>query len=159
MLGVSPEELTGVSATARPHIHRLTDAELFERFGIQPYDEPIFIEDVAASAGPGEGVPSGLDETIPRRVRNRKNLWQVRVTGDCMVDDIMPGEFIIYNTKLSPEIGKVMVALRNEEDLIIKRLRLVKGRQVLRPNQGEDVPVDDSIRFLGRGVSVQRVLL
>lgn len=159
VLGVTPEELTGVSAPSVARRHQLTDAELYERFGIKPYEQPIAIEGIAVSAGPGAGVPQDLDYTMPRKVKGSKYLWEAPVVGECMVDDILPGEVVIYSTRLSAEVGRIMVALRDEEELIIKRLKLVGDKQVLRPNQGEDVPVDERIRFLGRGVSVQRALL
>lgn len=138
---------------------RLTETDLYERFGIKPYEQPLAIEGIAVSAGSGAGVPQDIDYTIPRRVKGSRYLWEAPVIGKCMVDDILPGEVVIYSTRLSAEIGRIMVALRDEEELIIKRLKLVGDKQVLRPNQGEDVPVDDRIRFLGRGVSVQRPLL
>lgn len=159
VLGVTEAELLSIDPNAAQRPRQLTDEELFERFNIQPYDEPLSVDGVVASAGRGKGVPGGVDETMPRRVKGRRNLWQVPIVGDCMVDDILPGELVIYNTKLSPEIGRVMVALRDEEELLIKRLVAVKGRQILRPNRGEDIPVDERIRFLGLGVSVQRPLL
>ena len=78
------------------------------------------------------------------------------VVGDCMTDEVNPGEVVIYSTPLDAEIGRVMVALRDEEELIIKRLKLAGEKQVLRPKHGKDVPVDERIRLLGRGGSVQR---
>ena len=110
------------------------------------------------SAGTGAGVPQGIDDTI-RKVPGRRYLWEAPVVGDCMEDEIHPGEVVIYSTRLGAEINKIMVALRDEEELLIKRLVVHNGAQILRPNRGEDVPVDERIRFLGRGVSVQRPLL
>lgn len=138
---------------------RLTPDELFRRFGIQPYEEPLSIEGVVASAGPGIGVPQDVDDTIPRRRRKNKPLWEVPVVGDCMKDDLQPGELVIYNERLGPEIGCIMVALRDESELLIKRLALLKGQQVLRPNKGKSVVIDERIRFLGRAVAVTRRLL
>lgn len=159
VLGVTVPDLIGVDPNAIVRPRRLTEHELYERFGIRPYEQPIAIEGIAVSAGSGAGVPQGLDETLPRRVRGSKYLWEAPIVGDCMTDEINPGEVVIYSTRLGAEIGKIMVALRDEEELIIKRLRLEGERQVLRPNHGADVPVDERIRFLGRGVSVQRPLL
>ncbi len=168
-LGVSHDELLGlVPGSSRtgeervPYVVKrppLTEAELYNKFGIRPYEEPQSVEGIALSAGPGKGIPQGLDDMMPRKVRGRKYLWEAPVVGDCMEDEIKPGEVVIYSTRLGAEIGKVMVAVRDEEELIIKRLKLVRGAQVLRPNKGADVPVDERIRFLGRGVSVQRPLL
>lgn len=140
-------------------IRRLTEAELFERFGIKPYDQPLSVDGLALSAGAGAGVPQGIDDTLPRKVPGRRYLWEAPVVGDCMEDEIHPGEVVIYSTRLGAELNKIMVALRDEEELLIKRLVVHNGAQILRPNRGEDVPVDERIRFLGRGVSVQRPLL
>lgn len=141
-----------------PRRRLLTERELFERFGIQPYEEPLSAEGVVASAGSGIGVPQGIDDTLPRRRKGTKHLWEVSVVGDCMKDDIQPGEILIYNDRLSPEIGRIMVALRDEEELLIKRLVLLGEKQFLRPNRGDPVVVDERIRFLGRAVAATRPL-
>jgi transcriptional regulator with XRE-family HTH domain len=142
-----------------PRLRPLTEQELYDRFGIKPYEEPLSLDGVYASAGPGRGVPQDIDHTVPRTVPKRKYLWEAPVVGDCMLDELKPGEVVIYSTRLPAEIGKIMVALRDDEELLIKRLKLIGGMQVLHPNRGEDVLVDERIRFLGRGVSVQRPLL
>lgn len=154
---VLPDGMEEKPTVAPPR--RLTPDELFRRFGIQPYEEPLSIEGVVASAGPGIGVPQDIDDTVPRRRRKNRPLWEVPVVGDCMKDDLQPGEIVIYNDRLSPEIGCIMVALRDEADLLIKRLALAGGQQVLRPNRGKSVVVDDRIRFLGRAVAVTRRLV
>lgn len=159
VLGVTVPELLGTDPNTPMRPRRLTEADLFERFGIKPYEQPIAVEGVTASAGPGIGVPQGIDEATPRRVRGSKYLWEVPILGDCMADEIVSGDVVLYNPRLNPELGGIMVALRDEEELIIKRLKLAGDKQVLRPNHGKDVPVDERIRFLGRGVSVQRPLL
>jgi transcriptional regulator with XRE-family HTH domain len=150
--------MQGASRTVSP-IRRLSEAELFERFGIKPYDQPLSVDGLSLSAGSGAGVPQGIDDTLPRKVPGRRYLWEAPVVGDCMEDEIHPGEVVIYSTRLGAELGKIMVALRDEEELLIKRLVVHNGAQILRPNRGDDVPVDERIRFLGRGVSVQRSLL
>jgi phage repressor protein C with HTH and peptisase S24 domain len=157
--GTQPVAVAEVPAPYRVVPRRLTEADLFERFGIRPYDQPRSVEGVVASAGPGAAVPQGIDEATPRRVRGSKYLWEVPILGNCMADEIVSGDVVLYNPRLNPEIGGIMVALRDEEELIIKRLKLAGDKQVLRPNHGKDVPVDERIRFLGRGVSVQRPLL
>jgi transcriptional regulator with XRE-family HTH domain len=160
-LGVDPAYLVYGSSGNAPTAPRrqLTDQELFERFGIRPYDAPISVEGVYASAGPGAGLPQDIDDSIPREYARTKYLREVTVHGDCMVPDLYPGEVVVYNTRLSPEIGKIMVALRDEEELIVKRLVLVGDDQFLHPNEGMNIRVDDRIRFLGRAVAVTRRLL
>lgn len=159
VLGVPIEELTGEIAPKRIERPRfLTEQELFERFGIRPYEEPMSVEGVVASAGSGAAVPQDIDDTRPRRRRRGSHLWEVPVTGDCMVTDLFPGEIVIYNERLEPEVGSIMVALRDEDDLIIKRLVVEDGRQLLRPNKGNAIEVDERVRFLGRAVSAQRRL-
>lgn len=157
-LGVTREELVGARDLVLQAPRLLTERELHERFGIRRYEEPRSAEGLRYSAGSGAGVVQGIDDTLPRKVKGSKYLWEAPVVGDCMLDEIKSGEVVIYNTRLALEIGRIAVALRDEEELLIKRLRLVGGCQVLRPNRGEDVPVDERIRFLGRGVAVQRPL-
>lgn len=141
----------------RPRL--LTDRDLFERFGIRPYDAPLSIDGVYASAGPGIGVPQDIDDTIPRKFAQSKYLREVAVVGDCMVPDLIPGETVIYNTRMDAEIGKIMVALRDENELLIKRLIFARDDQWLHPNEGLDIRVDERIRFLGRAVAVTRRLV
>lgn len=140
-LGVSLAELRGMAVRevrAPLPIRRLTEAELFERFGIKPYDQPLSVEGVALSAGTGAGVPQGIDDTITRRVPGRRYLWEAPVVGDCMEDEIHPGEVVIYSTRLGAELNKIMVALRDEEELLIKRLVVHNGAQILRPIAAEE---------------------
>lgn len=162
VLGVSVDELIEGNGSkpeqpARPRL--LTDRDLLERFGIRPYDAPLMIEGVYASAGPGAGVPQDIDDSIPRKFAQSKYLREVGVVGDCMVPDLIPGETVIYNTKMEPEVGKIMVALRDEEELLIKRLIFARDDQWLHPNEGLDIRVDERIRFLGRAVAVTRRLV
>lgn len=157
-LGVSVDVLAGdAQEPLRPRL--LSERELFERFGIRPYLQPLSIEGVVASAGPGAGVPQDIDYTIPREFTANKDLREVTVVGDCMVPDLMPGEVVIYNRKLGAELGKIMVALRDEEELLIKRLVYARDDQWLHPNEGLDIRVDERIRFLGRAVAVTRRLV
>jgi transcriptional regulator with XRE-family HTH domain len=164
-LGLTLEEMIGPlpapthreeRTPARPRL--LTEHDLFARFGIRRYEEPQSGEGLRYSAGPSGGVVQGIDDTLPRRVKGSKYLWAAPVVGDCMEQEIHAGEVVIYSTRAPIEIGRIVVALRDEDELLIKRLRLAGDRQVLRPNRGEDVPVDERIRFLGRGMAVQRPL-
>jgi transcriptional regulator with XRE-family HTH domain len=163
ILDIAPAEwhlaaATAIEAQAPAKIHLLTEDELFSRFGIRRYEEPQSGDGLRYSAGPSGGVVQGIDDTLPRRIKGSKYLWEAPVVGDCMESEIHSGEIVIYSTRAPIEIGRIVVALRDEDELLIKRLRLAGERQVLRPNRGEDVPVDERIRFLGRGVAVQRPL-
>lgn len=137
----------------------LSDRELFERFGIRPYDVPISVDGVYASAGLGARLPQDVDDSIPREFARSKYLREVDVRGDCMVPDLYPGEVVVYNVRLGAEIGKIMVAILDEEELLVKRLVLVGDDQFLHPNEGTNIRVDERIRFLGRAVAVTRRLL
>lgn len=158
-LGIPPDELDEVTARHGRPKRQLTERELSDRFGIRPYIQPLSIEGVTASAGKGKGVPQGIDDTISRSFAQSKTLREVDVEGDCMVPDLMPGEIVVYNTNFPPEIGKIMVALRDEEELLIKRLIYTRDDQWLHPNEGLDIRVDERIRFLGRAVAVTRRLV
>lgn len=157
-LGVSVDVLAG-DAKEPPRPRLLTERQLFERFGIRPYLQPLSIDGVVASAGTGAGVPQDIDYTVPREFTANKDLREVTVIGDCMVPDLLPGEVVIYNRKFGAEIGRIMVALRDEEELLIKRLIYARDHQWLHPNEGIDIRVDERIRFLGRAVAVTRRLL
>lgn len=161
-LGVTVDMLAGEENTIPAPIvlrpRQLTEDELFARFGIRRYEEPQSGDGLRYSAGGGGGVVQGIDDTLPRRIRGSKYLWEAPVVGDCMESEIHSGEIVIYSTRVPIEIGRIVVALRDEDELLIKRLRLAGDHQVLRPNRGEDVPVDERIRFLGRGMAVQRPL-
>lgn len=161
-LGVTVDTLAGEENTTPTPIvlrpRQLTEDELFARFGIRRYVEPQSGEGLRYSAGGSGGVVQGIDDTLPRRIKGSRYLWEAPVVGDCMESEIHSGEIVIYSTRAPIEIGRIVVALRDEDELLIKRLRLIGDRQVLRPNRGEDVPVDERIRFLGRGVAVQRPL-
>ncbi|HEY8598524.1 MAG TPA: helix-turn-helix domain-containing protein [Thermomicrobiales bacterium] len=159
VLGVDVAELTKPKEPEPGERRRLTDRELFEKFGIRPYDAPLSVEGVYASAGPGEGVPHDIDDSVPREYARRKYLREVTVRGDCMVPDLYPGEVVVYNIRLGAEIGKIMVALRDEEELLVKRLVLEGDDRFLHPNEGMNIRVDERIRFLGRAVAVTRRLL
>lgn len=52
-----------------------------------------------------------------------------------------------------------MACPRDEGESIFKRLKLAEDKQVVRSNYSNDAPVDERVRFLEWGVSVQRPLL
>lgn len=161
-LGVSVGQLIGSddAGLEAPRPHQLTDAELETRFGVMPYSSIPFIEDVLASAGPGSGVPQDIEETLPRRTRRKRyeHLREVTVEGRCMEPDLLPGDIVIVDRRQMPQPGKIVVALRDEAELLIKRL-VVKGEaQELNSNDGQVIPLDERVRILGPVVAFQRRL-
>ncbi len=162
VLEVSVEELAG-ETLAEPVIPKrrpLTDDELFDKIGARRYDPIELIEGVAASAGPGAGIPQDIDDTLPRRKRRRRydRLREITVIGQCMEPDLCAGDLAIIDREREPKPGKIVVAVRDEEELLIKRLALLTGQLFLVSNIGDKIAVDEHIRILGSVVGFQRAL-
>ncbi len=138
----------------------LTDDELLDKIGARPYDPIELIEGVAASAGPGAGIPQDIDDTLPRRKRRRRydRLREITVTGRCMEPELCPGDLEIIDREQVPRPGRIVIAVRDEEELLIKRLVVRNGSQRLISNDGQEIVIDERIRVLGPVVAFQRGL-
>ncbi len=139
----------------------LTDDELFDKIGAGYVEDIPFIEDVLASAGPGSGIPQDIDDTLPKARKRRyfKHLRSLLVTGRCLEPDLCPGDLVHIDRDREPVAGKFVVAVRDEEEAIIKRLVERDGVLHLAANDGRPViPVDERIRILGPVVAYQRGL-
>ncbi len=159
VLGVEVGELAGgVPQEAPPPRRPLTDDELLDKIGARPYDPIDLIEGVAASAGPGSGIPQDIDDTIPRRRRNKRydRLKEVTVIGRCMEPELFPGDVVIIDRERVPISGKVVVAVRDEQELLIKRFVARGDVQYLVSNDGREVAIDERLRILGPVLAYQR---
>ncbi len=153
---VAPARIGASPVPRRP----LTDDELLDKIGARPYDSLDRIEGLAASAGPGSGIPQDIDDTIPRRRRNKRfdRLKEIDVIGRCMEPELYPGDVVIIDRERAPVTGKIVVAVRDEEDLLIKRFVVRDGVECLVSNDGQEVAVDERVRLLGPAVAYQRGL-
>lgn len=158
--GISIEQLLApgpVLVSKRP----LTDDELFDKIGAGYVEDIPFIEDVLVSAGPGSGIPQDIDDTLPKGRKRRyfKHLRSLIVTGRCLEPDLCPGDLVHIDRDRAPVPGKFVVAVRDEEEALIKRLVERDGEWNLAACDGRpEIPVDERIRILGPVVAFQRGL-
>lgn len=93
--------------------------------------------------------------------REQAELFGLRVRGESMRDaGILPGDIVIVRKEDAPPSGSIVVALIGEE-ATVKRLRLVRGRPELHPENPAFSPiVPDSEEFLllGKVIEVRRNL-
>lgn len=84
---------------------------------------PLYASNISA------GLPSPADEDVASRMDLNEHLvndpgstFFVRVAGDSMIDvGIHPGDLLVVDRKVSPQSGKVVIAVINGE-LTVKRL-------------------------------------
>lgn len=161
-LGVSEGLLRGVEPFPDVPAKRvLTDDELFAKIGAGYVEDIPVIDDVLVSAGPGSAIPQDIDDTLPQRSRRRhfKHLRTLAVTGRCLEPELRHGDFVVIDRDRAAEPGKLVVAVRDEEEALIKRLVERDGLLYLATNDGRpDLPVDDHVRILGPVVAYQRML-
>jgi len=118
---------------------------------------PLFIERVPA------GFPSPADDYIESNLDLNTYLIQhpaatffVRVVGDSMIGaGIHSGDILIVDRSLEPTDKKVVIAIVNGE-LMVKRLRKLKGQLLLVPENDayQPVPVEDGAEFEIWGVVI-----
>ena len=102
-------------------------------------ERPFFMVPVSA------GFPSPAEDYIERKLDLNKHLIKhpsatffVRVTGDSMIDaGIHPGDILIVDRAIEPADKKVVIAIIDGE-LILKRIRMIKGKVILMPENIED---------------------
>lgn len=164
-LAISFDQLTGNMDKSLPEplpeIQRLPLAALLDRIGAQPvYGE--YVEDVKASAGRrGARIPQGAeDRRVTRRAREKtpERIQVVEVVGRCMEDLLFPGDRVHVDTQQTPEIGKIVVAVRFHDETIVKYLRGQDERQYLEGRDGTVVPLDQYTRIVGPVTWYQRRL-
>lgn len=160
VLGVGVEDLAGtVGGAASKRL--LSDDELFAKIGAGYVADIPHIDDVLVSAGAGSAIPQDIDDTLPQRPKRRhaKQLRTLVVTGRCLEPELRHGDFVVIDRDRAAEPGKLVVAVRDEEEALIKRLVERDGALYLSTNDGRpDTPVDDHVRILGPVVAYQRML-
>jgi len=160
VLGVSMDYLLGKETGGEPEdaapesedINNVPLVELLRRIGARPTGTRAE-EDIAASAGTRRGarsrIPQGYDEARRRKLLEEvEGEQEVEVEGRCMEDRLYPGDAVIFDTRLMPNIGDIIVGIRFNE-MLIKYLRLKGDRQYLEAHNGEVLPLDQYIRILG----------
>ncbi|MCD6296633.1 MAG: translesion error-prone DNA polymerase V autoproteolytic subunit [Deltaproteobacteria bacterium] len=106
-------------------------------------ERPFFMVPVSA------GFPSPAEDYIERKLDLNKHLIKhpsatffVRVTGDSMIDaGIHPGDILIVDRAIEPADKKVVIAIIDGE-LILKRIRMIKGKVILMPENMNYDPLE-----------------
>lgn len=111
---------------------------------------PLFMIPVEA------GFPSPAEDYIEGELDLNKHLIKhpaatffVRVTGDSMVDaGIHPGDILIVDRAIEPADKKVVIAVVNG-DLTVKRIRMIKGKAFLMPENENYKPlqIEEEMNF------------
>jgi len=95
------------------------------------------------------GFPSPAEDYIEGKLDLNKHLIKhpsatffVRVTGDSMIDaGIHPGDILIVDRAIEPDDKKVVVAVI-DGDLTLKRIRMIKGKVFLMPENENYDPLE-----------------
>jgi len=89
-----------------------------------------------------------------------EELFALRVRGYSMMNaGILPGDIVIVRRQPVANNGDIVVAMV-DDDATVKRLRMVKGRPELHPENDEFDPIipEGDLRLLGKVIEVRRYL-
>ncbi|MBU3948160.1 MAG: translesion error-prone DNA polymerase V autoproteolytic subunit [Proteobacteria bacterium] len=106
-------------------------------------ERPLFMVPVTA------GFPSPADDYIEGKLDLNKYLIKhpaatffVKVAGDSMIDaGIHPGDILIVDRAIEPADKKVVIAVI-EGELTVKRIRMIKGKIYLMPENENYKPIE-----------------
>ncbi|MBU4036735.1 MAG: translesion error-prone DNA polymerase V autoproteolytic subunit [Proteobacteria bacterium] len=106
-------------------------------------ERPLFMVPVTA------GFPSPADDYIEGKLDLNKYLIKhpaatffVKVAGDSMIDaGIHPGDILIVDRAIEPADRKVVIAVI-EGELTVKRIRMIKGKIYLMPENENYKPIE-----------------
>jgi SOS-response transcriptional repressor LexA len=150
-LGVTPEILAGAEEEQKRPRKRYTLAQILHNIGAYPVVDTTIALDQEVSAGSRKGghIPQGLEgvEVLPKV--NGEQLYALRVTGDCMVPEVKPGEVVHFDPARPAEDGDLVVAAKDGERALVKWLDQRGTVQYLLPLNGDPILIDDSIEVLG----------
>jgi SOS-response transcriptional repressor LexA len=106
-----------------------------------------YLEGTAASAG-----VATMEGTIPYLLEPGQSGHRFRalaVTGTCMEDEIRQGDLVIFDLDSKPKSGDIVVAALDDQ-ILVKRLKLVNGTAWLVPNSDQpSVRVTAQVQILG----------
>lgn len=137
---------------------RYTLAEILRNIGAWPVVNNAIRLEQQASAGKGRGalIPQGLEgvETVP--IIEDGQLYAMRVTGNCMVPEVKPGEIVHFDPDRTPEDGDLVVATQDGEKALVKWYEDQGTMQYLVPLEGEPILIDESIEVIGVIKKIER---
>jgi DNA polymerase V len=105
-------------------------------------ERPLFMVPVAAGfPSPAEDYMEGKLDLNKHLIKHPAATFFVRVTGDSMIEaGIHPGDILIVDRSIEPADKKVVIAII-EGELTVKRIRRVKGKIVLVPENENYKPL------------------
>jgi len=106
------------------------------------YECPLFMIPVEAGfPSPAEDYVEGDLDLNKHLIKHPAATFFVRVAGDSMVDaGIHPGDILIVDRAIEPSDKKVVIALVNG-DFTVKRIRMIKGKIFLTPENEKYKPM------------------
>lgn len=134
---------------------RSTDDILDELRANAPVPVPI-VQHLTASAGKGERVDEYLYLPPSYRRGRAANIFGIVIQGECMVPEVQPGDYVIYDRDQQPAIDDLVVAI---VDGAIYAKRLVKDGKKLALRGDADrvtIPLDEHAEIVGRVIFITR---
>jgi transcriptional regulator with XRE-family HTH domain len=146
------------------------DARLYDRplpGPLRPQPEPsreIPAYDIGTiAAGPRGRTEVHHWESVPLSQTRGRMLRAAIVSGDCMGDEVRPGDTVLFDRNPNPRDGQLVVAVLLDEGPdekgqgVLKRFFKLDGKVKLAPNVGDPIIVAaDRVRIEGVVVEVRR---
>jgi repressor LexA len=109
----------------------------------------------AVAAGLPRLAQEDVEDWLPAPFRGD---FVLRVTGDSMVDaGILDGDMVVVRRQQAAEDGEIVVALLDDGEATVKRLRRSDGRVLLQAaNPAYATIVAEEVRILGKVVGLMR---
>ena len=106
-------------------------------------ERPLFMVRVEAGfPSPAEDYVEGKLDLNKRLIKHPAATFFVKVTGDSMIKaGIHPDDILIVDRSLEPADKKVVIAVING-DLTVKRIRIIKGKYYLMPENEDYEPLE-----------------
>lgn len=132
-----------------------------------PQREPsreIAVYDIGSiAAGPRGRAEVRYWTPVPLSQTRGRILRAAVISGDCMVDEVRPGDTVIFDSNPNPRDGQLVVAVLLDEGPdekgqgVLKRFFRLNGKVKLAPNVGDPIIVAaDRVRIEGVVVEVRR---
>lgn len=161
-LKMTVDELVGAeeepNGTEKKPRRQYTREEIYRNIGAYPVASSAIALDLQVSAGEGKGalIPQGLEgmETVPAIEDGQ--LYAMRVTGNCMVPEVKPGDIVHFDPDRIAEDGDLVVATQDGEKALVKWYEDQGTMQYLVPLEGEPILIDERIEVIGVIKKIER---
>lgn len=125
---------------------------------------PLF-DDLIGHGGRGGSFPGDIADALPtwmdkRTIEDLENRFRLRIHGTCMEPDINDHDVLIFDKRRMIEPGRIVAALVNMEETVIRKLVMKDGYLLLVANKNHDpIPVDWRVQIAAAAVGGQYELL